>query len=508
MTDPNDSSMEQVAQQPRRRPSTTRAADGRVPPHDLDAEEAAIGAALLSTEAARRLVELVQPGDFYRPAHQHIAQAVAALVAMGERPDLVTVSIELGELLDDCGGRQYLLELQNATPAISNIARYAQRVADTAAARRMIGTAAEIADLGYHADRDPDTALVKAGELFARLTANANPIDRFAGRVLDLEALRLLEPPSPLIPGLLDVDSLAVLYGPPGVGKSFVALDMALRVATGTRWHGHQLITAGAVLYIAGEGANGLADRIDAWKERTHTFADPTNLAVVPAAANLLDPAEVADLYRYITRTRPTLVVVDTLARCTPGADENSSRDMGLAIAALDAIRTAGGSCVLAVHHSGKSLEAGLRGHSSLLGALDTVLRLTGTEHVLQLDQEKQKHHPEGNRQTYRLTPAGRSAAIEPYTSAASDSLTGKTLAALRVLSEIEQPAGITFSRWRTAAAPDIAEATLARALKTLRSSALIGLHAESTEKSPRYVLTDAGRSHIDDPTETGQEQA
>lgn len=225
----------------------------------------------------------------------------------------------------------------------------------------------------------------------------------------------------PLIPGLLDVDSLAVLYGPPGVGKSFVALDMALRVATGTRWHGHQLVTAGPVLYIAGEGANGLADRIDAWKVQTNTLGDPTDLAVVPAAVNLLEPTDVADLCRYVARTLPALVVVDTLARCTPGAEENSSRDMGLAVVALDAIRTAARSCVLAVHHAGKVLEAGLRGHSSLLGAADTVLRLTGTEHVLQLDQEKQKHHPEGNRQTYRLTPAGRSAAIEPYTGAATD---------------------------------------------------------------------------------------
>ena len=80
-------------QQPKRRPRTTHAADVRVPPHDLDAEEAALGAAILSTEAARQLVELVRPGDFYRPAHQFIAEAVGDLVAIGERPDVVTLSI-------------------------------------------------------------------------------------------------------------------------------------------------------------------------------------------------------------------------------------------------------------------------------------------------------------------------------------------------------------------------------------------------------------------------------
>lgn len=162
---------------------------------------------------------------------------------------------------------------------------------------------------------------------------------------------------------------------------------------------------------------------------------------------------------------------------------------------------------MLAVHHAGKVLEAGLRGHSSLLGAADTVLRLTAAEHVLQLDQEKQKHHPEGNRQTYRLGATANSATIEPYTSDPADALTGKTFAALQALAEIEQPGGITHTRWKEAAT-EVAPATLSRALKTLRSTGLIALHPDSTEKAPRYVLTDAGRSHVEGPASTPQEQA
>lgn len=511
MSDPNASSA--VIRQGdnttgvKKRTNSRGARPERIPPHDLEAEKSVLGAALVSPDAAE-IVAAIPAGDFYPPAHQHVAAAVAELVAGAEPVDVVTVAAQLrrGEVLELAGGTEYLVELQAVTPSLGRATAYARIVREAAARRQLIATAAEIAELGY-TPNEPTEALTKASELLDRLSREANSIDRFAERVLDLNALRQLAPPSPLIAGLLDLDSLALLYGAPGIGKSFVALDMALRVATGTRWHGHQLVTAGPVLYIAAEGANGLADRIDAWKERAHHFGDPTGFAVVPSAVNLLDAAEVSGLCRHVALTQPALVIVDTLARCTPGAEENSSRDMGLAVSALDTIRTAGRSCVLAVHHAGKVLEAGLRGHSSLHGAADTVLRLTGAEHVLHLDQEKQKHHIEGNRQTYRLSATASSAAIEPYTSDPADALTGKTFAALRVLAEIEQPGGITHTRWKEAAT-EVAPATLSRALKTLRSTGLIALHPESTEKAPRYVLTDAGRSHVEGPASTPQEQA
>jgi hypothetical protein len=300
-----------------------------------------------------------------------------------------------------------------------------------------------------------------------------------------------------------------VLYGPPGAGKSVAALDLALRVATGTRWHGQHEVDHGGVLYVAAEGAHGMPDRIDAWKHQTGTLGDPSALRVLPLPINLFDPLHVATLVDYVEHTlAPSLVIFDTLARCMVGADENSSKDMSTAVAALDQIRHASGACILVVHHSGKNVEAGARGHTALLGAADTMLKLGQTDRIVTLEQEKQKHHEPGNRQTYRLVSVAGSVALEQYRGSAADDLTGKTLAALRILAEIEVPEGIAYTTWRTAAADEVAQATLTRARKALLDSALIAPTEGSPANHPRYTLTDAGRAHLADLDKTGQEQA
>ena len=139
-----------------RRGAAPRRTDGRVPPHNLDAEESLLGALLLSRDVVGNVAELGLSVDhFYKPAHQHIYAAVRGLMATGQPVDIVTVADELRRngLLDEIGGPQFLLELQNATPAISNAGRYAKIVQDTAVLRRMISVASEIAELAYH---EPD----------------------------------------------------------------------------------------------------------------------------------------------------------------------------------------------------------------------------------------------------------------------------------------------------------------------------------------------------------------
>ena len=80
------------------------------------------------------------------------------------------------------------------------------------------------------------------------------------------DRIKLLPKPESLVEGVLDADTLAVLYGRAGVGKSFVALDLALSVATGTRWQGHE-VRRGRVLYVVAEGASGTGARLDAWQK-------------------------------------------------------------------------------------------------------------------------------------------------------------------------------------------------------------------------------------------------
>lgn len=134
----------------------------RVAPHNLSAEESLLGALLLSSDAITAVAELhVTASDFYKPAHQHVFEAVRVLASVGEPVDVVTVAEELrrSNLLDAIGGPSLLVDLQANTPAISNATRYARIVQDTAMLRRLIGVAGEIAELGYEEPDDVTKAL-------------------------------------------------------------------------------------------------------------------------------------------------------------------------------------------------------------------------------------------------------------------------------------------------------------------------------------------------------------
>ncbi|HEY7628543.1 MAG TPA: DnaB-like helicase N-terminal domain-containing protein, partial [Ilumatobacteraceae bacterium] len=147
------------------RDRSARRADGRVPPHNLNAEESLLGALLLSRDVVDLVGELdVQVEHFYKPAHQHIYTAIRSLAVNGLPVDAVTVADELRRngLLDEIGGPTTLLELQNATPAISNASRYAKIVQDTAMLRRLISVAGDIAEIAYLEPDDVTKALDEA----------------------------------------------------------------------------------------------------------------------------------------------------------------------------------------------------------------------------------------------------------------------------------------------------------------------------------------------------------
>ena len=147
------------------RERNTRRSDSRVPPHNLNAEESLLGALLLSREVVDQISELhVLVEHFYKPSHQHIYAAIRGLVFGGQPVDAVTVADELRRngLLDEIGGPQTLLELQNATPAISNASRYAKIVQDTALLRKLIGVASDIAEIAYLEPDDVTKALDEA----------------------------------------------------------------------------------------------------------------------------------------------------------------------------------------------------------------------------------------------------------------------------------------------------------------------------------------------------------
>src|SRR4051794_5738838 len=107
-----------------------RRGGGRVPPHNIQAEESLLGAMLLSRTAIDVVSQVVNADDFYKPAHGHVYEAITSLSAQGEPVDPVTVAEELRrhDLLEAVGGAQLLISLQAATPATSSAGRYAKIV--------------------------------------------------------------------------------------------------------------------------------------------------------------------------------------------------------------------------------------------------------------------------------------------------------------------------------------------------------------------------------------------
>lgn len=193
----------------------------RVPPHNLQAEESILGAALLSADALEVLATRLTPEDFYRPINGHIAAVLTDAYQQGWKADPVTVSDELGRLglLEAVGGLSHLLSLQVNTPATSNASRYADIISTKARSRQLIAVAGELAEAGYTSG-DPSAILDRLGQL---ATSTVDP-----ARFLDGHTWIYDRPAgTPAVWGEDDQVLWAqgeplLIVGPTGVGKTTV----------------------------------------------------------------------------------------------------------------------------------------------------------------------------------------------------------------------------------------------------------------------------------------------
>lgn len=190
-----------------------------------------------------------------------------------------------------------------------------------------------------------------------------------------------------IVKDVLDQGASSVMYGPSNAGKTFVALDLVYRLASAKEddnWCGKR-VTRTAVLYCALEGGNGFKKRLLALRGK-HGGAD-IPLAYRCAGANLLakddkgDVKTIAKMAKEIQLDRraaglPMMIVIDTLSRALAGGNENGPEDMTAFIANVDRIRAETGAHVMIIHHTGKDTAKGMRGHSSLIAAIDSELEV------------------------------------------------------------------------------------------------------------------------------------
>ena len=185
--------------------------------------------------------------------------------------------------------------------------------------------------------------------------------------------------PAPyLVKGLVNRGEFSAWYGPPKAGKSFALLDLELHIAAGRPWRGRR-VRQGRVLHLALEGGGGIANRLVAAQTKFGRDRLPFHVLAVPV--DLLG-GDGDRLLAFINAKLAELggafdlIVFDTLSRAMPGANENSAETMTAVIAVLDRLRAATGAHVAIVHHVGKDGDRGMRGHSSLLGAVDLAVEI------------------------------------------------------------------------------------------------------------------------------------
>jgi phage/plasmid primase-like uncharacterized protein len=196
-----------------------------------------------------------------------------------------------------------------------------------------------------------------------------------------------------LIKNWLQEESLMMIHGASGSGKTFCVLDMILHITSGfSLWNGHKIKQAPAV-YLAGEGHNGIRQRIIAWKQKNK----PDNKISLWVSKSGRDLDDISGLIKTIEDIRclpekPKIIIVDTLHRFMQG-DENSSQDSGLMIRACAKLQQEFNCSVLLVHHTGVSEEAQhrARGSSAWRGALDIEINVKNVDGNITVSQKKNK---------------------------------------------------------------------------------------------------------------------
>lgn len=349
-----------------------------------DAERATNGAMLIDAAQIDIVRAVITGNDFEDRVNRKIAEAIFK-VADDQKPvDLVSVGEELRKSGDDSFFP--ILEMSvSHCDAASKAPFYAAIVKNLSIAREahaLTQDAGRAIAGGQDTGQILDTLKNALDEL--QRSAPGKP-SRFA--LMNREAIQALQPKKYLIAGMMEENSVGQLWGESGTGKTFVGLSMALHIAAGLAWHG-RAVEAGAVVWCAGEGVQGLKKRIGAecigkcfdWPEDFYLVAQPPQIA---------SERDLSEFIRNVLPVNPRLVVLDTLSRHAVGLNENDQADMSRFQDAGARIARETGATVLFIHHANKQGKE--RGSTVIRGALDFNLEVRAERDAIMLFSDKAK---------------------------------------------------------------------------------------------------------------------
>jgi hypothetical protein len=210
------------------------------------------------------------------------------------------------------------------------------------------------------------------------------------------------------IDGRLEAGSFELFYAETGIGKTTLATDRAACQTTGRDWLGAKVLLPGPVVYCALEGVHAFKRRLLAWKQHHgYSLLTPIGVYTLQQPINLMRPEDAVAIVTAVERLEPIWIYVDTQARATPGAEENSTKDLGQVVAHIDWIRRRTGAGLTLIHHTGKDKNRGARGNNSIEAAADTVISLEASNGYHILKCLKMRSGPAYDPVSLKLTPVG-----------------------------------------------------------------------------------------------------
>ncbi len=357
-------------------------------PNDLEAEQVVLGCALLEPECGRRVVEECGAAHFWREAHQHIFEALAAAQAEHGITDLVLAAAVLRRegRLAEVGGAEYLTALIQEVPTTAHLPRYLGVLHRCHHQRELIRCARTMLEQAADPTREPAGLAARATEELERLTERMHRHDRRSAAVSAITLAETLERVQWLWPGWVPRGALTIIAGQPGSGKSALALWLARCAMGGDPWpDGQTNEPDGAPVIYCDTEANQrlLIDRVRAWGGFEHLLL-PGHDGLGRVA---LDDDVTRGAIRCLIRdTGARMLVIDTLRTAFRG-DENSSEVVEVLTPWVELAQREDFALVV-VHHYRKA-EAGrresgvdaVRGSSALPALARSIISLQRTAH-------------------------------------------------------------------------------------------------------------------------------
>jgi hypothetical protein len=310
------------------------------------------------------------------------------------------------------------------------------------------------------------------------------PVISSTPRILSIEELIAMKPPGWLLDGLLPAEGLVLCFGRPNVGKSFVALDIALTLAAGLReWQGISAHRSGVVLYASPEGNGGLGQRIGAWLER-HPDNAPEVKQNFFLVTEPIHPHEESTFFRVLQAAKartanlsPILLVIDTLAANAPGANDSDAPTMSAITYNLGRFTAATGATCLLLHHTPQDKSNRERGSGVLRGAVDVALRVDrSTDNMMTVRVDKARDFQGGAQLKLQRVICGNSCVVELASTEqglrSPPAQSGRDDTKPRILAAIEGAAPKAVSRAQLLKSLEgVPAATLTRHLKSMVDS-------------------------------------